>query len=326
MADQAWRRSVAAVRRLVQHQPLALKESAWPLLADVLRSDRPEARAVGGSGSGPRDVAVIPITGFIMQHRSLWSEIGLATSTEALQAQIRAAVADASVRAIVLNIESPGGFAYGLQEAAATIRSLRERKPIVAVANSYAASAAYWLASAASELVVTPSGDVGSIGVFAVHEDWSKAYEKAGVLPTVIRAGKYKAEFSDTAPLGDEARAELQRAVEETYSQFVADVALGRRVSGAVVETRFGAGRMVSSRRAVAAGMADRVATLEQVIAGAVAGGRGGGPGFAARADLDLRRRRLALVTGDPALARPGRRLTDAERVARHERRTVTAR
>lgn len=232
-------------------------------------------------------VAVIPVTGLIMQHASVWSRYGLATATEDLVAQIRAAVADPAIRSIVLDMESPGGFVYGVQEAADAIRTLREQKPIHAVANSYAASAAYWLASAASTLMVTPSGEVGSIGVFAVHEDWSNAYAQMGVTPTVVKAGRYKAEFTDTAPLSDEARAALQTSVDESYEAFVRGVAAGRGVTPAAVRDGFGEGRMVPAAKAVAAGMADRVATIDALVARLTPTPRG------AKADGETRRRVL---------------------------------
>jgi capsid assembly protease len=310
-ADRDLAPEVARLHAAVRHSPLALREKELPALRALfdqvaggqVASPDQLAGAFGSGPSperqpGPRGVAVIPVAGLIVQHPSIFTRYGLAVSTEELVAQVRAAVADAAIRAIVLSIESPGGFTYGVSEAAAAIRGLREQKPISAVANSYAASAAYWLASAASELVVTPSGDVGAIGVFAVHEDWSRAYEKAGVKPTLVRAGKYKAEFSDLVPLTDDARAELQRTVEASFETFITDVALGRRVSAATVREGFGQGRMVSAQRAVRLGMADRVASLSEVVQGWAAGP--GASGRAARAagggltdDARSRRQRL---------------------------------
>ena len=224
------------------------------------------------------------MVGLILQREPAWAdEYGVPmTGTDVLVGQLRAAVADRSIRAIVLDIESPGGLIYGVPEAAEEIRELREQKKITAVANSYAASAAYWLAAQASEVVVTPSGEVGSVGVFAVHQDWSEFYAKLGIKPTQIFAGKYKTEFSGLAPLSDEARDELQRRVDETYENFIKAVAAGRGVSAAAARDGFGQGRMVRAKAAVAAGMADRVATLQSVVTKLA--GRGATTGMRAEA------------------------------------------
>lgn len=243
-------------------------------------------------------VAVLPLRGLVMQHESIWTEYGFAFSTETLIAQVRALVADQAVKAIVLDIDSPGGGVYGVVEAAEAIRAARDVKPVIAVANAMAASAAYWIASAASEVVVTPSGDVGSIGVFAQHEDWSGWYEQQGIVPTIVKAGPYKAEFADSRPLSDEARAELQRQVDECYHRFLAQVAKGRGVPVATVEADFGGGRMLSAKAAVAAGMADRVGTVTDVLV-QVARAAAKPAGTKAEAhglDLDARRRRLRLA------------------------------
>src|SRR5690606_12609791 len=110
------------------------------------------------------------------------------------------------VGTIVLDVDSPGGGVYGVAEFAEEIYKARGQKRIVAVANSMAASAAYWIATAADELVVTPGGEVGSIGVYMLHEDWSGAYEKAGIKPTVIKFGENKAEGIDVEPLSESAQ------------------------------------------------------------------------------------------------------------------------
>jgi signal peptide peptidase SppA len=140
------------------------------------------------------------------------------------------------------------------------------------VANTLAASAAYWLASAASELVVTPSGEVGSIGVFAIHEDYSAALDRVGVKVSLISAGKYKTEGNPFEPLGEEAQAAVQGTVNDYYDMFIRAVARGRGVSQADVIAGFGEGRVVMAEQAVRLGMADRVATIDEVIGGLQAG------------------------------------------------------
>ena len=275
----------------------ALREALGQASGDPDLTLRKAQAEEGGQLTG--GVLVVPVSGIIMQHESCWSEWGYATSTEGLVCTVREAMNNSAVSAVVLSVESPGGFVYGVAEATAALRALRDMKPLIAVANAYAASAAYWLVSAASEIVVTPSGEVGSIGVFCVHEDWSKAYEMVGITPTLVKAGKYKAEFSYLEPLSDEARQELQREVDETYAQFIADVAKGRGVAPSVVRGGFGEGRMVSAKAAVDQGMADRVATLDDVLQKLVGRGarRGARASDEGQGDRERRERQLRLAT-----------------------------
>jgi ClpP class serine protease len=142
--------------------------------------------------------------------------------------------------------------------------SPEELYEIVAVANTMAASAAYWIASQADELVVTPSGQVGSIGVLAVHQDSSKLQERIGITTTVISAGRFKAE--SFGPLSKAATQALQSNVDDLYDLFVADVAAGRKVSTQAVTAGYGEGRMVLAANAKPLGMVDEIATLEATI------------------------------------------------------------
>jgi ClpP class serine protease len=116
----------------------------------------------------------------------------------------------------------------GVEELSSEVYQSRGKKKMIAVANAMAASAAYWIASAADELVVTPSGQIGSIGVFAAHEDISKAAEMQGVKVSLISAGKYKTEGNPFEPLSSEARAAMQRDVDVFGEMFTAAVARNR--------------------------------------------------------------------------------------------------
>ena len=184
------------------------------------------ARARGGNGG---NVAVIPLRGTITPRGSLMSLLlgfgggGLQQFRE----QFRQAMADSTVSSVVIDIDSPGGLIDLVPEAAAEIRDARGGKPIVAVANTLAASAAYWLAAQADEVVVTPSGQVGSIGVFCVHEDYSRAEEFMGIKSTVISAGQFKTDGNPYEPLSKSARANLQAQVDDLYAMFTRDVAAG---------------------------------------------------------------------------------------------------
>ena len=246
-------------------------------------------------GSNKKVIACIPVFGLIGQRMDMFMSFSGGTSTESLTADIREAVANEQVAAIVLDVDSPGGSVYGVEELAAVIREARAEKPIVAVVNSMAASAAYWIASQAERVFVTPSGDVGSIGVFMVHTEFSKLNEEAGITHTIIRAGEFKVELNSVEPLTDAARAYEQSRVDEYYERFLSDVALGRGVEDEQVRNDFGRGRMLSSRDAVDAGMADGVRTFDQAIAevsAEIAAMDGAARRRAADAEIRLRRRR----------------------------------
>ena len=128
-----------------------------------------------------QSVAVLPLFGTIFPRANMMTDMSGATSAENFAKNFSQLLDDPSVDAIVLDVDSPGGQVGGVNELSKQIFEARGKKPIVAVANHFMASAAYWIGSAADELVVTPSGEVGSIGVFAVHEDISAALTQAGI-------------------------------------------------------------------------------------------------------------------------------------------------
>lgn len=212
-------------------------------------------------------VAVLPLRGVIANRMNMMSDISGGTSSEGFGRMFDAAVADDGVKAIVIDVDSPGGVVSGTDELSSKIFAARGKKPIVAHVNAMAASAAYWIATAADEMALSPSAEVGSIGVVGVHDDISAALEKAGVKKTIISAGKYKAEGAPFMPLGEEALAHRQERVNAYYDQFVRAVARNRGASLSAVRDGFGQGRMVMAADAVAAGMADRIATLDETIA-----------------------------------------------------------
>lgn len=274
------------VMALVREQPWAILPAKLAVITDLLRfraeggrltaeqiADRIGAAAERPNPARAGAVAVIPVYGTIVQRVDLFTEMSGGTSTERLSATFAQAVADPSVGSILLRIDSPGGGVYGVAEVADQIFKARGKKPIVAVADSMAASAAYWIASAADEIVVTPGGEVGSIGVFAAHEDISRHLDAEGVGVTLISAGKYKVEGSPFEPLGEEARAAMQSRVNDYYSLFVRAVAKGRGVSVDDVRGGFGEGRVVGAQQAVKFGMADRVDTYDATVARLARGG-----------------------------------------------------
>lgn len=251
------RARVEELRALTRFDPAALAEIKAKLEA---RAEAPQRSESGGV------IAVIPISGFIEQRQSFFGAIFGGTSTQRVSAQFRASMADPAVKAIVLDVSSGGGSVFGVTELANEIMAARGVKPIVSVVNSMAASAAYWIAAAADEIVSTPSGISGSIGVYAVHQDYSEADEKAGIKTSIISAGEFKADAVDGAPLSDEGRESMQAMVNHLYGMMIDDIAAGRKVSASVVRSDFGKGLTMTAAAAKAAGAVDRIATLDETL------------------------------------------------------------
>lgn len=211
-------------------------------------------------------IAVLPLFGTIFPRANLMTEVSGATSAEVFGKQFDDQVNDPETAGIILDVDSPGGYSQGIEELSRKIYDARGTKPIVAVANHEMDSAAYWIGTAADEVVVTPSGEVGSIGVWAAHQDISKALEMEGVKVTLISEGKYKVEGNPWEPLTEEAHSTIQGMVKEVYDDFVRAVARNRGKSVDEVRGGFGEGRVVLARQAIKLGMADKIATLDETI------------------------------------------------------------
>lgn len=221
--------------------------------------------------SGP-GVAVIPLTGLLTPHGSMlsWLFGGDPRGLQGFRDTLARAVGNPEIASIVIDIDSPGGSVYLTPEAAADVRAARDVKPVIAVANCLAASGAYWIGAQADEFYVTPSGQVGSVGAYYVHEDWSKANEQMGIDVTYIYAGEYKVEGNSNEPLTDEGRAAWQADADSLYAMFLEGVAEGRGISAAKVKSDYGQGRVLLAQDALDAGMVDGVETLQTVLAQAL--------------------------------------------------------
>lgn len=246
--------TLAAMEARIMQLPAGTVEGPLAVL-EAIAPPQPQA-AMGGSGS---QFAIIPVQGLITRRASFWQALFGGASTEDVGNQVRAAAADPNVATIVLAVDSPGGTVDGVPELAQVIRQARDSKPVVAMADTLMASAAYWIGSQATEIIAAPSAMLGSIGVISTHMDVSRAMDQAGITVTHVSAGKYKTEGTPYEPLGEEAQAAMQALVDEFYAMFVADVAKGRGVPVADVRGGFGEGRVVLAREAVQLGMADRI-------------------------------------------------------------------
>lgn len=248
------------VARFIAFQAAGGKLSAEEVQARIGKGREAEIAKAPGS------IAVIPVVGVLSQRANMLDEISGGTSTEILGQQIRAALADETVKAIVLDIDSPGGTVSGTEEIAREIYGSRGIKPIVAQVNSCAASAAYWIATAADEIAATPSARAGSIGVYSIHEDISKMLEQEGVRTTLISSSPEKVDGNEFEPLSESARADIQRSVDYSNAAFVKAVARGRGVSQAEVADRFGRGRVFDADELLKRGMVDRIATMSETL------------------------------------------------------------
>ena len=153
-----------------------------------------------------------------------------------------------------------------------SVAAAASRKTVVAHVNNLAASAAYWVASQASRIVAVPSADVGSIGVFSIHTDYSRMLDQAGIKATIVRStdAPYKAEGNPWEPLSDDARAYAQQRIDQSHADFVRAVAKGRGTTQANVRESYGKGRVVDARKAADLGMIDGVGDLGSVLEGLV--------------------------------------------------------
>lgn len=285
-----WHRETSYPRILaaIQAHPWAVHESALADALEVLErrsagyrlSDDEIATVIEAKGrdreaaNPPKSIAVLNVFGLIVPRveRLKVSERGV--SAEALDAVFRQAMDDPQFGAVVLNIDSPGGSVYGLTELAHTIRVYgrgdngRRNKRVVAVINPYAASAAYYVAAQADEIVATPSGEGGSLGTFAAHADESEAAAKAGIKWTIVRspADGFKAETLGIEPLTPEAKAHLQQRADEYTDLFQRDVAEGRGIPLSVVREEFGRGRVLGAQDMLKRKMVDRVDTFQNTL------------------------------------------------------------
>ncbi len=212
-------------------------------------------------------VAVVPLFGCLSQRMDFMAEYSGGTSTQAFASSIRALADDVQISAIVIDADSPGGSVdAGLVEAAEAVAYAASQKTVIAVANSMMCSAAYWVCSGATEIVGAPLSTIGSIGVFSVHTEYSKAEAKAGIKATVVRAGRFKAEDNPHEPLSDEAHDHKLAMAETAYAQFVGAVSKNRGVKAEDVRAGFGEGLALLAEQAQGTGLIDRIAMLDEVI------------------------------------------------------------
>jgi signal peptide peptidase SppA len=222
------------------------------------RTERSVAQKQGG-------VAVIPVFGVITARPSIYEAYGLTISAQTIGRRVREALADPDVKAVVLDVDSPGGVISGVPELAAELRGLRGAKPIVAHADYLMASAAYWIASQADEIIAAPSALVGSVGVYSMHVDQSGFLEQMGIKVTLIAEPAQKVRGNPFEPLGEDAEAHMRGIVRHGLRAFRADVAAGRGVSVSSVADEWADVHVAADAKTM--GMVDKIRSLPETLA-----------------------------------------------------------
>jgi len=219
------------------------------------RTEKPFAFAAGK--------AIIPIHGSLINRFS--ASWGFVTGYNFIRAQLDAAMADDDVDGVIYDVNSFGGHAANCMETSEYIRKASQVKPSMALVDSYAFSAAYALASAATKMYSIKSGDVGSIGVVATHVSYEKMLADVGLKITFITAGAHKVDGNPYQDLSDEAKAGMQRNIDSAYEDFVAQVALNRSLDAKTV--RDTEARCYSAEDGLALGLIDGIVSQEDALA-----------------------------------------------------------
>lgn len=241
---------------------LALWDSARTSIELLLKDPRQAmgrplaARAM--ARSIPEGIAVIDVHGLLVKDESIFTELGLATSTLTIASQVQQARTDPSVRGIFLSVDSPGGSVGGMSEAAAIIRAARADKPVRAHAEFVMASGAYYLGCSAGSVTAVEMSIVGSIGTYATLLDLSKMAADVGIKVHVLRAGKFKGAGTPGAEITAEELAEAQRTVDQLNENFIGAVMAGRKIPEPQAR-EWNDGRVHVGGAATAIGMVDKI-------------------------------------------------------------------
>jgi capsid assembly protease len=211
-------------------------------------------------------VAVIDVIGPIFRYANLFTEFSGGATISSLARDFNTALNDPQVKAIILNVDSPGGEIAGVGEFAKMVFDARARKPIVAYVGGLGASAAYWIASAAGEIIADATAMLGSIGVVAAVPNPDK--RSARDVEFVSSQSPRKRPNPNT----ESGKGQIQALVDDLAAVFIADVAKHRAVSVDTVLQKFGEGAVLVGKKAVALGLADRMGSFEQVVSELAAG------------------------------------------------------
>lgn len=251
-----WLQKIQAIVEAAQEQ--GVKEALQLKDGEPLASSRATVRD---------GVAIIPVQGAIFPKGNLMVEVCGAASAQVIARDLMTALESPDVKAVILDIDSPGGHVTGINELSNLIYEARKgKKPVAAYVSGIASSAGYWIASAVKpgNLVIDATAELGSIGVVAVYQDDSGARAEAGIVEHKIISSQSPLKHAD--PATEAGRSQIQKTVDALAEVFVSAVARNRGASQDTVLRKFGSGGTFIGAEAVKRGLADRLGSLEQLI------------------------------------------------------------
>lgn len=240
-------------------EPTALGNLMDRLKPEALMHKRPFKASRGERLGVLEGVGTLEIAGPLFKRDSFITHLFGFTTYSRLRRDLQAALDDDRISAIALHVDSPGGEVNGCNELAQAVYEARKKKPITAYISGMGCSAAYWIASAAEKVVVENSAIVGSIGVALAVSP--------GDDPNTVQFVSSNAPGKRPDATTERGRAQHQKMVDDLADVFVAHVARNRGTTKATVERKFGQGGVEIGKKAVAAGMADRIGLWEDVLA-----------------------------------------------------------
>ncbi len=251
-------------------EPWAITETALQTILEIAARENESPQAVAAklgrdlqntyTATEREGVAIIPVTGPLFRYANLFTAVSGASSYELIARDFTAALENPQIKGIILDIDSPGGEVNGVSELSNMVYAARGKKPVVAYASGDAASGAYWIASAADEIVVSDTSALGSIGVVGMYRG------KSGKSNEDVEIVSSQSPHKRLDPSSDEGRTRLQMRIDSMADVFIETIARNRKVSADIVQTHYGGGDVLIGAKAVQAGLADRVGSLEQLI------------------------------------------------------------
>lgn len=252
-------------------EPWAITETALHTILEIAARENESPQAVAAKlgrnlqntySVTERDgVAIIPVTGPLFRYANLFTMISGASSYELIARDFTTALENPQIKGIILDIDSPGGEVNGVSELSNMVFAARGKKPVVAYASGDAASGAYWIASAADEIVVSETSALGSIGVVGMYQG------KSGKSAEAVEIVSSQSPHKRLDPTTDDGRSRLQIRIDSMADVFIETIARNRNVSTENVQNHYGGGDVMIGAKAVSAGLADRIGSLEGLIA-----------------------------------------------------------
>ncbi len=210
-----------------------------------------------------QNVAILPLTGPLFPRANLMTNFSGATSLQMFSNDLHTVINDESISAVMLDIDSPGGVVSGPPEMAELLAEAAKTKPVIAYVSGMCASAAYWIASASSEIVAHESALIGSIGVVTARSVQQECNMQGEKWFEIVSSN---AENKRPDPSTEEGMSEIKRELDSIENVFLSDVAKYRNVSVEKVKSEFGRGGVLIAADAIKAGMADRSGSFENVL------------------------------------------------------------